>query len=204
MVRGAIILAGGRSSRFGDQDKATAPLGGEALIRHVVERVGPLVDEVTINCRAAQRAAIADAIGPWRPSVQFATDPEEDRGPVMGIAAGLAASEADLCVVVACDMPFVDPLLLRYMFVAIGDADAILPRPDEWYVPTQAVYQRTRVVEAMQTVAEAGDKRILAALEGLKVVTVDAPVFDRLDAHASLRNINTRTELAAAAQVIGQ
>jgi Molybdopterin-guanine dinucleotide biosynthesis protein A len=204
MARGAVILAGGRSTRFGERDKATAPLGDQPLVRHVLERVAPVVDAVTINCRAAQQAAIADAIGPWRSSVQFATDPEEDRGPVMGIAVGLAATETDHCAVVACDMPFVDPLLLRYLFVAIGDADAILPRPDAWYVPTQAVYNREGVLESMQTVADAGDERILAALADRDVITVDAPVLDRLDAHASLQNINTQSELAAAADALGQ
>ena len=204
MARGAVILAGGRSTRFGERDKATAPLGDQPLVRRVLERVAPVVDAVTINCRAAQQAAIADAIGPWRSSVQFATDPEEDRGPVMGIAVGLAATEADHCAVVACDMPLVDPLLLRYLFVAIGDADAILPRPDAWYVPTQAVYNREGVLESMQAVADAGDKRILAALADRDVITVDAAVLDRLDAHASLQNINTQSELAAAADALGQ
>ena len=204
MTRGAVILAGGRSTRFGDRDKATAPLGDQPLVRHVLERVAPVVDEVVVNCRAAQQARIEDAIGPWRSSVRFAIDPEEDRGPVMGIAVGLAATAADHCAVVACDMPFVDPLLLRYLFVAIGDADAILPRPDAWYVPTQAVYRREGVLEPMQAVAAAGDKRILAALEGTEMVTVDERVLDRLDAHASLQNINTQAELAAAADALGQ
>lgn len=204
MSRGAVILAGGRSRRFGDEDKATALLGEWPLIRHVIERVAPVVDTVTINCRDAQQTAIADAIGPWEASVRFAPDPDEDRGPVMGIATGLAATEATHCAVVACDMPFVDPILLRYLFVAIGDADAIVPRPDAWYVPTQAVYRREGVLEPMQAVAAAGDKRILAALEGTEMVTVDERVLDRLDAHASLQNINTQAELAAAADALGQ
>lgn len=204
MSRGAVILAGGRSRRFGDEDKATALLGEWPLIRHVIERVAPVVDTVTINCRDAQQTAIADAIGPWEASVRFAPDPDEDRGPVMGIATGLAATEATHCAVVACDMPFVDPILLRYLFVAIGDADAILPRPDEWYVPTQAVYRRAPVLEPMRMVAEAGDQRILTALEDVDVVTVGGSVLDRLDAHESLQNINTQAELAAASETVDQ
>ncbi len=204
MERGAIILAGGRSRRFGDRDKVLAPLGDRPLIRHVLERVAPVVDSVTINCRRGQQAAITEAIGPWDSATQFAIDPQDDHGPVMGIAAGLAATDAPHVAVVASDMPFVDPLVLRYLFVAIGEADAILPRPDEWFVPTQAVYRREGVLESMQRAAEAGDKPIMAALEDAQTVSVDAAVLDRLDGHSRLQNINTESELAAAAEAIDQ
>jgi len=204
MDRGAIILAGGRSRRFGDRDKVLAPLGDRPMIHHVLERVAPVVGSVTINCRSGQQAAIAEAIGPWSSSTQFAIDPQDDLGPVMGIATGLAATEAEYVAVIAGDMPFVEPLVLRYLFVAIGDADAILPRPDEWFVPTQAVYRREGVLESMQRAAEAGDQPILAALEEARTVSVDAAVLDRLDGRRSLRNINTEAELAAAAERVGQ
>ena len=204
MERGAIILAGGRSRRFGDRDKVIAALGDRPLIRHVLERVAPVVDAVTISCRSAQRAAIADVIGPWRSSVEFTIDPEEDRGPVMGIAAGLTATSADHVAVIAGDMPCVEPLLLRYLFVAIGDADAILPRPDDWFVPTQAVYRRAGVLEPMRRAARAGDRSILAALEDAQTVSVEATVLDRLGGRSSLQNINTEADLAAVAQALDQ
>jgi len=82
-TRSAVVLAGGYSTRFGDADKATASLDGEPLVRRVVERVAPAVDEVVVNCRAEQRTPIGQALDGL--NYRFAVDPVPDGGPVAGV-----------------------------------------------------------------------------------------------------------------------
>ncbi|GAB7008796.1 molybdenum cofactor guanylyltransferase [Halorubrum trueperi] len=125
MTTGAIV-AGGRSTRFGDADKSVAELAGVPLIRRVADRLAgaddpippgasraasgdPAVDDLVINCRPDQRDAIADALDGHPLPVRWALDDELDLGPVAGILNACQAAPGEYVALVACDMPFVDP-----------------------------------------------------------------------------------------------
>ena len=96
-MRSGVIVAGGRSTRFGDADKAVAELAGTPMVRRVADRVAPAVDEVVVNCRADQREAIDAALDGFDHPVSFALDPEPDLGPLAGIAVGLDAAGSSEC-----------------------------------------------------------------------------------------------------------
>jgi molybdopterin-guanine dinucleotide biosynthesis protein A len=197
----AVVLAGGFSTRFEGGDKALADLCGRPLLEHVVERVGAVCDHVVVNCRdeqaEAHRAAVADCSVP----VTIATDPEPDRGPMAGIAAGLRAVESEYALVVACDMPFVDPAFVAHLFERASGLDAAVPRrEDGWYQTTQAVYRADAMATACERALERGEGKILAALETLEWTALsEADVRAHADAD-TFRNVNTREELAQAAR----
>ena len=111
-----LIIAGGRSTRFGDRDKAVADLAGTPMIRRVADRIGRVVDELVVNCRVDQIDAIEAALAGADPAPAFAPDERPDEGPMAGIATGLAALNAEYALVVACDMPLVDPTFIEYLF----------------------------------------------------------------------------------------
>ena len=197
-MRSTVIVAGGRSTRFGDADKAVADLAGTAMIRRVADRVAPVVDEVVVNCRRDQRAAIREAFEDFELPVSFALDPEPDLGPTAGIAAGLDAAEAEYGLVVACDMPFVDPSFASHLFDRAAGHDAAVPRPDEWFQTTQAVYRADTMAPACEAALDGEDRRIIVALSDLDYVVVDR---EEIEEHASMEtfeNVNTRAELEAA------
>ena len=126
-MRSGVIVAGGRSTRFGDADKAVTELAGTPMIRRVADRVAPAVDEVVVNCRADQREAIDAALDGFDHPVSFALDPEPDLGPLAGIAAGLDAAGGTYALVVACDMPFVASALVSSLFErAEGDRKSVV------------------------------------------------------------------------------
>ena len=50
-MRSGVVVAGGRSTRFGAPDKAVADLGGTPMIRRVADRIAPAVEELVVNCR---------------------------------------------------------------------------------------------------------------------------------------------------------
>ena len=197
-MRSGVIVAGGRSTRFGDADKAVAELAGTPMIRRVADRVAPAVDEVVVNCRADQREAIDAALDGFDHPVSFALDPEPDLGPLAGIAAGLDAAEGTYALVVACDMPFVASALVSSLFERAEGHDGAVPRPDEWLQTTQAVYRTDAMAAAARQALDEGDRRVVAPLEGLDIVVVDR---EAVEEHASLEtfeNLNTREEFAAA------
>lgn len=198
-MRAGVILAGGRSTRFGDADKAVAELAGTPMIRRVADRLAPVVDELVVNCREDQVDAIGAAIEGVGLDARFAPDPEPDQGPLVGIRTGLAAAAAEYAAVVACDMPFVESGLLEFLFDRAAGHDAAVPRlGDGWFQTTQAVYRTEPMVDACDRAMARGEGRIVAAFDDLDVVEVTEPA---LLAHTTLDtfdNLNTREEFEAA------
>jgi molybdopterin-guanine dinucleotide biosynthesis protein A len=200
----AVIVAGGRSTRFGDRDKVVADLAGVPMVRRVADRLATVCDELVVNCRADQRDAIADAVAGVAVPVAFAVDPDPDHGPVAGIRTGLRAVESEYALVVAGDMPFVDPGFVAYLFERAAGHDAAIPRPDDWYQPMQAVYRADAMADACDAALAAhdgdGDPRILAPVFELAYVVVDSEEVRHHATSDTFDNINTQEELRAAAE----
>ncbi|AGB39491.1 molybdenum cofactor guanylyltransferase [Natronococcus occultus] len=198
-----VVLAGGYSTRFGEDDKAVAELAGTPMIRRVADRLATVCDELVINCREDQREAIEAAMADFPDLVTFAVDPEPDRGPLAGIAVGLEAANREYGAVVACDMPFVDPALIEQLADRARDHDgALVKLEDGWYQTTQAVYRAEPMARACADVLEREDGRILAALEELDTVVVGEDeladvaeeTFESIDTKAALREAAERFE----------
>ena len=218
-MHSAVIIAGGRSTRFGDDDKATAPLAGTPMIRRVADRLEPVVDELVVNCRDDQRAAIEEALSDYDRPTSFALDPETDQGPMAGIRNGCRAATGEYTAVVACDMPFVDPDAMGYLFDrASGDIeppegaddegeppfDGAVPRlGDGWYQTTQAVYRPDAMADACDAALERGDRKILAPLEDLTYTVVGEDELTDVTDLETFENINTKEEFDEAAARLG-
>jgi molybdopterin-guanine dinucleotide biosynthesis protein A len=197
-ARTAVVLAGGRSTRFGDDDKAVADLAGTPMIRRVVDRVAPAVDGVVINCREAQTQAIRAALSGAEVPVTFAEDEYPDEGPMAGMATGLRAVEGEYAFVVACDMPFVEAGFVDYLFERAAGHDAAVPRPEEWFETTHAVYRAAAMADACEAALEADEKRIVAPLFDLDFVVVDAEEVRDHGDRRTFENCNTREDFADA------
>ncbi len=107
-----IVLAGGRSSRFG-RDKLAQPVGGRPLLHHAVLALGAVCQEVIV-------VLAPDAPEPVLPEeapvpVLVVRDPEPFGGPLVGIVAGLERARQSLVLVAGGDMPALRPELLRLL-----------------------------------------------------------------------------------------
>jgi len=224
MPRYAVVVAGGRSTRFGDRDKAVADLAGTPMIRRVADRVADATDRLVVNCRSDQREAIEDAMAGYPNPVRYAEDPEPDEGPTAGIRTGLRAVEAWAggadaaggrdapAFVVACDMPFVDPDLVATLFDRLdrdsrGDPpDAVVPRvDDEWFQTTHAAYRAGPMADACEDALSRGDRKIIAPLFELDYETVGADDLAALGVDdRSFENLNTHEEFEAAAEAFAR
>ncbi|WP_435067557.1 molybdenum cofactor guanylyltransferase [Haloplanus sp. C73] len=198
--RTAVVLAGGRSTRFGEGDKAVADLAGTPMIRRVIDRVAPVVDSVVVNCRSAQVPAIREAVDGAAVPVTFAEDEYPDEGPMAGMATGLRAVESEYAFVVACDMPLVDPDFVDYLFERAAGHDAAVPRPEQWFETTHAVYRAAAMAEACEAALEAGEERIVAPLFDLDFVVVDAEDVREHGHPRTFENCNTRADFEDAAR----
>ncbi|EMA31364.1 molybdenum cofactor guanylyltransferase [Halobiforma nitratireducens] len=202
-----VVIAGGYSTRFGDEDKAIADLAGTPMIRRVVDRLAGVADELVVNCRDDQleavRTALEDCNREFESGPRFATDPVEDRGPLAGIRVGFDAATREYGAVVACDMPFVDPALLELLAERAHGRDGALVRlADGWFQPTQAVYRTDPMADACADALAESDGRVLAATERLDCVTVleseleaagiDPVTFESVDTREQLETATKR------------
>lgn len=199
-MRSGVILAGGRSTRFGDADKVVAALAGTPMIRRVADRLQPVVSELVINCRKDQQSAIRNALADYPLDVSYALDDEPDRGPVAGIRNGLAAVESTYAAVVACDMPFVQSDVLSLLFERAEGHDAAVPRLDDsWLQTTQAVYRADPMRAACEQALIKGDLRVVAPLDNIEYVVVEADEIESVGSTRSFENLNTHEEFERAA-----
>ncbi|RQG86165.1 molybdenum cofactor guanylyltransferase [Natrarchaeobius halalkaliphilus] len=197
--RAGIVLAGGQSTRFDDTDKAVAELAGIPMIRRVLERLDPMVDELVVNCRGEQVASIRETLRDG-PGVTFAVDPVPDRGPMAGILVGLRETTATYAVVVACDMPLVDPAFVDYLFERARGCDGAVPQlEDQWFQTTQAVYRCEPMAAGCERALEDGDGRIVTALADLEYVVVEETEVREQASLETFENVNTRAELEGVA-----
>ncbi|WP_228546404.1 molybdenum cofactor guanylyltransferase [Halegenticoccus tardaugens] len=199
--RSAVVLAGGYSTRFGDEDKAVASLSGVPMIRRVADRLAAVTDRLVVNCRRDQRSSLANALDGYPSPVAFAFDPAPDRGPMAGIRTGLRAVEAEseYAFVVACDMPFVDPGLVAHLFDRAEGHDAAVPRiGDGWFQTTHAVYRASPMADACDDALERGESKIVAPLFDLDYVVVEEREVREFASLEAFENVNTREELREA------
>jgi len=166
----AIVLCGGRSTRMG-QDKGALAFGDETMLDRIVRIVRSIADEVIVVARHNQQLP---------PGVTRVNDRVEDLGPLAGIAAGLAASRSDVNLVVACDMPLINPQVLRRLASMIGDHDACVAVADGHASALCGVY-RSRIAQDAQALLDSGERRVMRLLEVVNTKRVDAAVFRDID-----------------------
>ncbi|MFB6114271.1 MAG: molybdenum cofactor guanylyltransferase [Halodesulfurarchaeum sp.] len=200
-MRAGVVLCGGKSTRFGTEDKACSPLAGTPLVRHVADRIAPVVDELVVSCRREQRSAIQSALEGYPLPVRFALDENADQGPLHGMCRGLSETDASSAAVVACDMPFVDPGFLSSLFDLAAESDGAIPRTsDGWYQPLQSVYRVAPTVDAIRSARANGVERPIEAIESLDYVVIEGADLDALASDWTFFNVNTRADRDVAAK----
>ncbi|WP_259519688.1 molybdenum cofactor guanylyltransferase [Halanaeroarchaeum sp. HSR-CO] len=201
-MKGAVVLAGGYSTRFGDADKAVADVAGEPMIRRIVSTVAPVVDEVVVNAREEQRSVIDGALVDTGFSYRFAFDAVADRGPLSGMVRGFEAAAADYTLVVACDMPFVEQGFVETLFDRAAGADAAVPieqcGDEQWLQPLQAVYDTERTLSVARRALEEGITSPATAIGRLDIETISVADASAADDRWTLKNVNSPHDLREA------
>ena len=187
---GAVVLAGGRSARMGT-DKALIDFCGRRMIDHVVERLGGLTDRVVVVTKRR------DDLGPLRAVV--IEDDEPFAGPLPALIAGLRVTGETRNVVVACDMPFLNPDLLQGLAATLeDDIDAVVPVTADGAQPLHAAYGDC-AIENLLAATAAGERSLKGSLERLRVRWFPEEAWKPLDPDGrSFLNVNTPDELQTA------
>jgi molybdopterin-guanine dinucleotide biosynthesis protein A len=188
-----IVLAGGRSSRFGS-DKLTAELDGRPLLHHAIEAVAAVVHEVIVIAAPGVEPPIPAALGT---RVRVVHDPESFGGPLLGLVAALSAVTTPLALVAGGDMPRMVPAVLQRLAVAIGPGrSAVILEIPGRVQPLPMALDTRAALTAGRTVLNRGGRSLRELLRELAAVSVPAPVWLSLDpAGATIMDIDHPADL---------
>ncbi|MET1124027.1 MAG: molybdenum cofactor guanylyltransferase [Archaeoglobaceae archaeon] len=183
------VLAGGRGKRLGGVEKAEIELCGMKLIEIAARKF----DNAYVVCRDEAQAA---KFSKYMPAL---VDEYRDFGVVAAIHAAL--KNIGDCVVVAVDMPFVKPEIVRRLW-NLADCDALIPITDRPQ-PLLAFYSAS-LVEVFEEAIRRGTRRILDVVSG-RAEFVSADVFRDVDPDLiSFFNVNTPSDLVRAEELCGE
>jgi molybdopterin-guanine dinucleotide biosynthesis protein A len=185
----AIILAGGRSRRMGE-DKALLPYNGVTLIEHVLATLRPLTANLLVVADRPDKYPLAQA--------RALGDLFPDCGPLGGIVTGLTEAGEGAHLVVGCDMPFLNLDVLRLLLAASGpEWDAVVPEVGGQWEPLCAVYRHTACPKLRRFLVSGG-RALQSALNTLAINRIDEETIRRLDPHLrGFTNVNTPAERQA-------
>jgi molybdenum cofactor guanylyltransferase len=182
----AIIQAGGQSRRMG-RDKALIDYQGRPIIAHVINTLRALTDDVVVVSNRSDLYSPFDA--------RVVADYNPPCGPLGGLAAGLQAAQHPLAVVVACDMPFLNVNLLRWLIDLAGGYDAVVPQTGAEYEPLHAVYRQDCYNPIVQRIAQ-GQRRVISFFADVRLRSVPEAEWRVFDPEGrSLINLNTPDDL---------
>ncbi|MBV9049873.1 MAG: molybdenum cofactor guanylyltransferase, partial [Solirubrobacterales bacterium] len=192
-----IVLAGGRSSRMGSP-KAALEWHGSTLLRRVTGILARSVNgPVVVVCAPGQ------VLPPLDSAVEVVADEREGRGPMQGLAAGLAAigDRAALAYVSSTDVPLLHPAFVRGVIRAFDDeVDVVLPEIGGYRQPLAAAY-RVSLLSIVQELISTDRMRPAFLFERCRVRLLPAeallrdPALARADpALNSVSNLNEPEE----------
>jgi len=191
----SIILAGGRSLRLGRR-KAVETICGKSLLERAIEKLRTISSQILVVTSQEQPDL------PVACEAEFVVDIYPGGGPLAGICTGLLASQFPYSIVVACDMPFLNVELLRYMIELSEGVDVVIPRSGKGMIePLHAIYSRN-CINTIRAQLERGHLKISQALDILRVRYVEQEECRKFDPqHLSFFNVNSMLDLKRAAAI---
>jgi molybdopterin-guanine dinucleotide biosynthesis protein A len=183
MDAAAIVLAGGRSRRMG-QDKSMLPFGAKPLLVHIADQLRPHFRFLLVGANDPARYGIAGA--------PVVPDRAPGQGPLMGLSSCLEATSSDKVFLTGCDIPAMDIPTIRSMMAQLDGFDAVIPvTEDGMRHPLFAAYRRSVLPVALAALSE-GKRRMEDMLERVRAQTF--PIRD----NRWFRNLNTPEEYVEA------
>jgi len=188
-----IILAGGKSQRMG-KNKAFIDSGGIPLFERVYRVFKEIFSEIII---------VANDAGPFeRYEAILQMDIISDKGAIGGLYTGLFHSSNYHAFCSACDMPLLNPHVIKYMADKRDSYDVIVPKTHDGLHPLHAIYSK-RCLNPMRQLFDGGDLRIVNFFHQVRVKYIEEIEIREFDPHMrSLINVNTEEEMEAVRKIL--
>lgn len=193
------ILAGGQSSRMDGRSKALAPLAGQPMIQHVIERLRPQVNTLLVSIEAGTEEF--DSL----PYTLVEDLVPSHRGPLSGLYSVLQYMtdrlDATWLLLCPCDAPFVPAELGPTLLDAAmqGGTPVAVAAYDGQVQPTFSLWHRKTLDEVRVSVLQKGRGGLMEMCHRFPRATVQWPE----QAPPPFFNVNTAEDLARARAWLG-
>lgn len=186
------ILAGGENRRIPFL-KGFLTVQGRAVIERTLETLERVFEKIVISTNTPEKYFYL--------GVPLVGDIMNEKGPVTGILSVLSSVNAESVFVVACDMPFVNEKLIRYMIESYESekkkvagqegVDAVIPFFEGKTEPLFGIYTK-RTLETMEAMVLTGKKGLISMLSRMRVKYIGDEEVRAVDPLGrSFANINT-------------
>jgi molybdopterin-guanine dinucleotide biosynthesis protein A len=198
----AVVLGGGRNTRMGGRDKCLLVVRGRPLVVQILELLSGLFEEVVLvtNRPDVYRGSVV--------GVRLTEDRYKNCGPLGGLQAGLEACTRPAVLCVACDMPHLDPALIRrqaaeFQLLRRGrsPADVLLPRTGTLIEPLHGIYARELEPVTRELLEDGGGYSIRRLFARVRTRYLDLP--DSPEVRRKFSNLNTPEDARLAAETEG-
>ena len=202
MERSAIILAGGFSTRLG-QDKGLVQLAGKPLVHHVLDKTKNLVEETLVVVSSKTQAEKYEKV--LGSDATILVDNAEAHGPLAGANVGFREASGTYSLLLPCDAPFISRDILQLLLELCINKNAVIPRwPNCNIEPLQAVYCTEAALRASKEAVSSGEVKMQAMVDKLRGVRyVSTLVLEQLDPELNtFINVNTAFDLKKAEAIL--
>ncbi len=181
-----IVLAGGKGSRMKGADKGLVNFNGKPMVKHVLERLAPQVDQILIS--ANREIDQYEALG--YPVIQ--DDITGLAGPLAGLHKGLQVAKSAYVLTVPCDSPLLPANLAARLMNSLikHDADLAVVKTGSQTQPVFCLY-RTSLLPSLTQYLQNGGRKVEDWQNSLEAISVSFS-----DNAKAFSNINTHDELA--------
>ncbi|RLA88687.1 MAG: molybdenum cofactor guanylyltransferase [Deltaproteobacteria bacterium] len=184
-----VILAGGKSKRIGI-NKAFIEIAGKPLISIIIDLFSKIFKEVIISSNQPELYTNFN--------LPVVPDLIPNSGSIGGIYTGLTRSSFDYTFFSACDMPFLNEKLIRFMLSKRNGFDVIIPKTEKGFEPTHAIYSKN-CIKPIKKRLDQNILKIIDFLSEVKVKTISIKEIKKFDPTlSSFFNINTIKDLKIA------
>lgn len=186
----AIVLAGGRSSRFG-RDKLAETFGDRTVLAQAIAAVGPLAQETIVVTTSDGAPAVPDGVVLMR-------DPRPYEGPLAGLLTGLRAATQPVVLLVGGDMPTMVGPVLGLLLAELADPmiEAARLEEDGRGRPLPGAFRGGAALAAAERLVAGGDRSLRAVYGALVTALIAEATWRRLDPEGrTLLDIDTPADL---------
>ncbi|MBI3133543.1 MAG: molybdenum cofactor guanylyltransferase [Bacteroidetes bacterium] len=177
---GIILLAGGKSSRMG-QDKGLMSLNGKPMVQFILDTAKKISDTILIVANNADYNQFGYPV--------YADDFFE-KGPLAGLYTGLKNSTAEYNLVLSCDIPFIHEGVLEFLIESSTGYDCTISESAGKMHPLVGVYRKS-CLPVIERKLHANQLKVTGIFDELSIRIVDMANF----LPENFRNINSPADL---------
>ncbi|MBI4811512.1 MAG: molybdenum cofactor guanylyltransferase [Ignavibacteriales bacterium] len=176
-----VILAGGRSSRMG-QDKALLMYKDKPFIQHITETLKQVFEKVII---------ISDDTEAYKfLNIPIYEDIYKNCGPLSGIHSTFINSTTENIFITSCDVPFINSVAVQYILDHHSQGDATVFSIDQHIQPLFGVYNRSCFMK-LENHLEQKQYSVLQFFNNIPTNVIQLKSSLAIDFSENLKNVNT-------------